>query len=656
MLSAWSVRRSSRRRSDFVVGALVASLVASVCLSGSPSTARAQGYTLIIKTLGSGSVSAGPGGPYAADTLVTLNAIPASGWGFSSWSGNLTGYANAATMIITGDSSVTATFDQTGYHGVTGDARTLTEPSFPTVCTVLAAQQSSSNLDQTTFDTAALQTAINTCPSGQDVELSSADASDAFLIQPIVLQAGVTLLIDADVTLFGSQNPADYNCSGACTPLIQVAANAAPNPGSAIMGYGIIDGQGAAFWGSEPRPRLIYAGNPSGHASADNFTLYKITLQNAAQFNFYGISNGLTVWGVKVRNPGSAPNTDGIDPSGSINVTIRDSFISTGDDHIAIKGGVGHVSNVTISHNHLYNGHGLSIGSETNAGVDNVLATDNVIDQAGCAGCRSSNDIRIKSDRSRGGEVRNVLYQDTCIRNATPQSHESVFDPFYSNVSGSLIPYFHDISLHNVHMLDAGGVSTFKGYDAAHMLTMSMDNVVWDGFHANDFTSAFTSDAAFTLGPGPVSFAPTLIDRATADVNVTVTNNISASSPAYDCTGRLVYLAGELFAASPQVDPASPVTFIAVLQPAIFGASEPTGSIAILDGATVIGGADITGRITSITVPSVSPGAHTYTARYSGDATYAALYFGSVNISTTTSAVGGRVRIARPSPAAGNYV
>jgi polygalacturonase len=517
------------------------------------------------------------------------------------------------------------------------------------------AQQSSASLDQSTFDTVALQAAVNTCPSGQAVQLSSdSSGNDAFLVQPIVLQPGVTLLIDADVTLFGSQNPADYNCGSACAPLIQVAANTAPNPGSAIMGYGIIDGQGSAFWGSDPRPRLIYAGNPSSHARADNFTLYKITLQNAAQFTFYGISNGLTVWGVKVRNPGNAPNTDGIDPSGSTNVTIRDSFISTGDDHIAIKGGVGHVSNVTISHNHLYNGHGLSIGSETNAGVDNVLATDNVIDQAGCAECRSSNDIRIKSDRSRGGEVRNILYQDACIRNATRQSHESVFDPFYSNVSGSLIPYFHDISLHNVHMVDAGGVSTFKGYDADHMLTISMDNVVWDGYHAKDFLSAYTSNAAFTLGPAPVSFESTLIDRATGDVNVTVTNNISTASPSYDCSGRFVYLAGELFTASSAVNAGSPVTFTSILQPAIFAAPDPTGSIAILDGSTLIAVADITGRVTASTLPSISPGTHTYTARYSGDATYAALYYGSVTVSTTASGGGGVVRMTQLSPAIGS--
>jgi hypothetical protein len=290
------------------------------------------------------------------------------------------------------------------------------------------------------------------------------------------------------------------------------------------------------------------------------------------------------------------------------------------------------VANVTIAHNHLYYGHGLSIGSETNAGVDNVLATDNVIDQAGCVGCTSSNDVRIKSDRSRGGEVSNILYQDLCIRNATGQSHEFVFNPFYSNTSGNLIPFFHDIHLHNVHMVDGGGVSTFQGHDADRVLTTFIDNVVWDSYNSRDFTSPYTSDAAFTLGPGPVSFASTLIARAPSDANVTVTDDTSTADPPYDCSGRFVYLAGELFTTTPSVPADSPVTLTSVLQPAIFGADAPTGSISILEGSTVVAGASLGGRVTRVTVPSVAAGSHTYTAMYNGDANYAPLYYGTVTV------------------------
>jgi len=602
-----------------------------------PCGAAAQNFTLTLNTLGSGTVSASPAGPYAAGTVVTLTASPASGWSFSSWSGNLTGYANPGTLIMNGNYTVTATFDQVGYAGVTGDARTVTEPFFPPVCTTLLAQQSASALNQSLFDTTRLQTAINNCPVGQALELSPSGADNAFLTKPIVLKAGVTLLIDAEVTLFGSNNLSDYNCTDtSCTHLIQVAPNTG-TPGSGIMGYGVIDGQGSFCWDINASggqcPRMIFVGDPNTHASSDNFTLYKTTLQNSTKFHLYAISNGLTVWGAKISTSGAGTNTDGIDPSASSNITIRDSYISDGDDHIAIKAGFGSVSNVTIAHNHLYYGHGLSMGSETNGGINNFLATDNVIDQNGCGNCSSSNDIRIKSDISRGGEVKNVLYQDTCIRNAGTQPHEFVFDPNYDpSATGNLIPFFHDIHMHNVHMVDAGNFSTFTGHDASRVLTMFMDNVVWDAFNSSDFTSSSTGNAAFTLGPDPVSFASTLTADARSDSNVKVTNNVSNSNPAYDCTGRFVYLAGELFTKTPTVSAGSQLILTSVLQPAISGSAAPTGTISILEGATVVASQSISGRVTNITVPSVTAGAHTYTASFGGNASYAQLYYGKVTV------------------------
>jgi hypothetical protein len=103
----------------------------ALCFLACSGTAVAQNFTLALNTLGSGTVSASPAGPYAPGTVVTLTASPASGWSFSSWSGNLTGYANPGTLIMNGNYTVTATFDQVGYAGVTGDSRTVTEPAFP---------------------------------------------------------------------------------------------------------------------------------------------------------------------------------------------------------------------------------------------------------------------------------------------------------------------------------------------------------------------------------------------------------------------------------------------------------------------------------------------------------------------------------------------
>jgi uncharacterized repeat protein (TIGR02543 family) len=73
-------------------------------------------YTLTISTSGSGTVSMDKSTPYHYGDVVQLTAVPAAGWSFSSWSGSLTGSANPASLTITGNMSVTATFTQNTYR------------------------------------------------------------------------------------------------------------------------------------------------------------------------------------------------------------------------------------------------------------------------------------------------------------------------------------------------------------------------------------------------------------------------------------------------------------------------------------------------------------------------------------------------------------
>jgi polygalacturonase len=82
---------------------------------------------------------------------------------------------------------------------------------------------------------------------GEAVELQTSGTNNAFLIQPITIPAGVTLLVDGGVTVFASRNPADYQVSGAetcgtvgtagngCSPLFNIAKNATSS-GAGIMG------------------------------------------------------------------------------------------------------------------------------------------------------------------------------------------------------------------------------------------------------------------------------------------------------------------------------------------------------------------------------------------------------------------------------------
>ncbi|MDR3735730.1 MAG: glycosyl hydrolase family 28 protein [Acidobacteriaceae bacterium] len=619
--------------------------------------------TFTSTVVGSGTVTPSSAS-YLCGTTISVSALPVAHYLFNGWSGGLTGSATPISVTLNSNISATATFVY-NTTGITGDPRTVVEPVYPPVCSVLSALQTVSSPVESSPDTARVQAALNACPAGQAVEFSASGSYNGFIIAPITLPAGVTMLVDPEVTIMASINSADYSCVSSlswCTPVIDVAANTYPNPGSAIMGLGVIDGRGGttltdlhkSWWatGSNARPRLIFLSSHTNTIPADNFTMYKITLKNSPKFHFSGIGNDLTVWGVKVIAPPDSPNTDGIDPSSSENITITNSYISDGDDMIAMKAGNGHIDNVTISNNHMYSGHGITIGSETNAGLNNMYVHDDAIDNG--FGGSSVDTLRIKSDTSRGGEVYDVLYKNICINHG---GDTIVIDPYYSSETGTLIPNFHDITFSNVHMLirDSSHKSTMTGYNTGGIvnpLTVTLDSVYFDGATSNDFKAPDNfNNVQFTLGAGPVSFASFLTADAAIPANlITVTNNVSNSNAALDCSAAFVYLAGDLTAPTNTATAGAPFTVTAVLQnlvsPMMAGTigypqqNMPTGTINLLEGSNIVGTGSITSgnRLTYITIPSVTTGTHTYTAQFLGNTNYSALNFGSLTITATGSA------------------
>jgi polygalacturonase len=287
------------------------------------------------------------------------------------------------------------------------DTRYVSEPRVPATCRVLTAQLSAPlgvlpEASERTPDTARIQEAIDKCDAGKAVALQPAGVKNIFLAGPLTLKPGVTLLVEANAALFASRNPRDYDVQpgscgtvGARGPGCKSLITVNQAPGSGVMGDGSIDGRGGAkllgqqvtWWDlaktakimnqNQSVPRLISV------RQSNNFTLYRITLRNSPNFHV-GINDtdGFTAWGVKIRTPKTARNTDGIDPSSSTNVTITHCDIDTGDDDIAVKTGAGPAAHMTIAHNHFYSGHGMSIGSGTSGGVSDIEVTDLSIDGA----------------------------------------------------------------------------------------------------------------------------------------------------------------------------------------------------------------------------------------------------------------------------------
>lgn len=421
------------------------------------------------------------------------------------------------------------------------DTRHVTEPKIPSSCVVLKADLHATDnalaaADESRLDTRRIQSALDHCHSGKAVELAASGEENSFLSGPLELREGVTLLIDKGVTLYASRNPRDFDTtpgtcgisgpeSRPCKPLISImnVSNAA------VMGDGTIDGRGdrgvlgeSYTWWQQSRaaeptnarysaPRLIIANH------ADGLILYNIRLHNSPNFHVaVNNTNGFTVWGVHLLTPTvlgtDARNTDGIDPGNSENITITKSWIENGDDNIAIKANVHHMS---VIDNHFYIGHGMSMGSEARDESD-ILVDTLTLDH-------TSSGIRIKSNVQRGGVVRNITYRNICMQGvAVPIS----ISPFYNGMTtdgiqdlgmkGDRTPDYKGITFENILSLTPG-VAQVAGLNAQHLTEITLNGVEIRGIQPDQVRAQF---AKITVGPKGANFTFTGNDVATTPPNV----------------------------------------------------------------------------------------------------------------------------------------
>lgn len=83
-----------------------------------PGASAANQYTLNVEVFGNGIVAIDPpGGVYNEGEVITLTAIPNSGYTFNRWEGDLTGAANPATITMNADKTVRAYFIESGAGG-----------------------------------------------------------------------------------------------------------------------------------------------------------------------------------------------------------------------------------------------------------------------------------------------------------------------------------------------------------------------------------------------------------------------------------------------------------------------------------------------------------------------------------------------------------
>ena len=300
-----------------------------------------------------------------------------------------------------------------------------------------------------------------------------------------------------------------------CKPFINVTGSNAAIMGtqSSSGSQGAINGRGdqdilgtsGSWWTlsntaktdseDQNNPRLIEAHD------VNNFTVYDVDLINAPLFHIYFEGgSGLTVWGVRIKTPATARNTDGIDPDSATNVTVNDSYIQDGDDGIAIKTNSGAASSMTIENSHFYGTHGISIGSQTQYGVSNILVENNTVSGTDSSGNVSSdnNGLRIKTTSSEGGTVNGVTYDNNCL---TGVKHALEFNPFYSSGNGSTTPYFENIVVDGLKAVSSASSaqSVLEGYNSSHLLGLTLENVSLDATSTSaEYASIRTYDSNIT--------------------------------------------------------------------------------------------------------------------------------------------------------------
>ena len=233
------------------------------------------------------------------------------------------------------------------------------------------------------------------------------------------------------------------------------------------------------------RPYLIKLSN------CKTLYVHDVTLHNSPMFHLVPSScTNVTIDHVTITASGTNPaNTDAIDPAGS-NILIENSTLAVGDDDVAVKPQSIFCHNIVIVNCTIGTGHGISVGGQTNDGLDDMLV-------AHCSMTGTDNGLRLKADATQGGMVRNVYYLDIRMTNVF---YPIVFYSYYreiGNPGGTLPTGTISPTTYNISPPDALTNSTLCFWknitiDGLTATGAGGGSIIW-GLPLNNPTNAFIS-------------------------------------------------------------------------------------------------------------------------------------------------------------------
>jgi polygalacturonase len=335
-----------------------------------------------------------------------------------------------------------------------------------------------------------------------------------FITAPFKLCSSLELHLDAGAVIKAPETFAELGLPDPASFKSQEEANAVyrvPDPlitgkglhDVALTGTGTIDGSGKHWWDWSERAARNVAKTHPGRViyrrphlvtfdGVERLHVADLTFTNSSMFHLVPRNvTDLTVERVKVRAPwdGSAPNTDAIDPGPGKNFWIHDCDLDTGDDDIVIKSGG---TNVLIENNTIKHGHGISIGSETTAGVHNMLVRHCTFDS-------TDNGIRLKSMRGAGGLVENVRYTDIQMKNVANAIvlQLDYVDNNRPNFTGdpTKIPAIHNILLDHITIEGSRNAGIIHGIPDSKITNITLRDITLEA--EKDFDVRDAEDPVF---------------------------------------------------------------------------------------------------------------------------------------------------------------
>ncbi|KAK9167231.1 hypothetical protein Scep_002422 [Stephania cephalantha] len=217
----------------------------------------------------------------------------------------------------------------------------------------------------------------------------------------------------------------------------------------------------------------------------------------------------VVIKGITILAPLNSPNTDGIDPDSSDHVCIEDCYIESGDDLVAVKSGwdqygikmarpssniiIRNVSGTTPTCS------GLGIGSEMSGGVANIVVEDLHV-------FNSAAGVRIKTDKGRGGYIRNITITNiTMDRVKVPiRFSRGSNDHPDEEWNPKAIPKVKGILISNVVSVDTGRAPLLEGIEDMPFEDICLNNITLLGLPSSvSWQCEFVLGASARVSPTP---------------------------------------------------------------------------------------------------------------------------------------------------------